>query len=281
MKVDDFELLAKTVYEQSGLVVSADKAYLLESRLGPVARRYGVKTIEELVAMMRQRRDPTVVKAVTEAMTTNETLFFRDTKPFEQFRRLVLPELLAARSAKRHLRIWSAASSSGQEPYSLAMILREEAALLAGWRIEIIGTDISQEIIERARKGIYSQFEVQRGLPIQMLMKYFKPVEDRWQLTQEIRDMVQYREFNLLHDTRSLGVFDVVFCRNVLIYFDQATKGQVLARIAQVMHPDGMLYLGGAETVLGISDRFEPLPSERGLYRPTAKAKQSLSAPLG
>jgi len=276
MKVDDFELLAKTVYEQSGLVITADKAYLLESRLGPVARKYGVKTIEELVTMLRQRRDATVIKAVTDAMTTNETLFFRDTKPFEQFRRLVLPELIAARQAKRHLRIWSAASSSGQEPYSLAMILREEAALLSGWRVEIIGTDISQEIIERARAGIYSQFEVQRGLPIQFLMKYFKQVEDRWQISQEIRDMVQYREFNLLHDTKLLGTFDVVFCRNVLIYFDQPTKGQVLARIAQVLQPDGLLYLGGAETVLGISDRFEPLPAERGLYRPTAKAKQSL-----
>jgi chemotaxis protein methyltransferase CheR len=276
VKADDFDFLARTVYEQSGLVVSTDKAYLFESRLMPVARKYGVKTIDDLVGLLRQRRDPGVVRAITEAMTTNETLFFRDTKPFEQFRRVVLPMLRQARSDKR-IRIWCAASSSGQEPYSLAMVLKDETTNIAGWQIEILGTDISSEMIERARAGIYSQFEVQRGLPIQYLMKYFKQSEDRWQLTPEIRNMVTYREFNLLADPKSLGKFDVIFCRNVLIYFDQPTKTQVFDRLCSVLAPDGVLYLGGAETVLGVTDKFEPLPAERGLYRPISKTRQVAS----
>lgn len=272
MKGEDFDLLSRIVRERSGLVLTPDKAYLLESRLMPVARKYGVKTIEELVQVIRQRQDQQLLRAITEAMTTNETLFFRDAKPFDQFRKLVLPQLLQARAAKHSIRIWCAASSSGQEPYSLAMILREEAHRLAGWRVEILGTDISLEMVERARAGTYSQFEVQRGLPIQLLMKYFKQNEDRWTLDQSIRDMVQYREFNLLTDARQLGQFDIVFCRNVLIYFDQPTKSQVLDRVFSVIAEDGVLYLGGAETVLGVTDKFEPVPNERGLYRPVVRS---------
>jgi chemotaxis protein methyltransferase CheR len=275
MKTEDFDFLSRTVRERSGLVLTPDKAYLLESRLMPVARRFGAKTLEEMVATLRARPDQGVLRAITEAMTTNETLFFRDTKPFEQFKRLVLPGLLKSRAARRSVRIWCAASSSGQEPYSLAMLLKEEGAKLAGWRFEIVGTDISLEMIERSRAGLYSQFEVQRGLPIQLLMKYFKQAEDRWQLSQEIREMVQYREFNLLHDPKPLGQFDVVFCRNVLIYFNQQTKTEILGRIRSITADDGVLYLGGAETVLGITDRFEPIPNERGIYRPTGAAATS------
>jgi chemotaxis protein methyltransferase CheR len=206
-------------------------------------------------------------------MTTNETLFFRDAKPFEQFKRVVLPALIAGRAAQRAIRIWCAASSSGQEPYSIAMTLREEGAKLAGWKFEILGTDISLEMVERARAGVYSQFEVQRGLPIQLLMKYFKQVEDRWQLDDGIRSMVQFREFNLLNDPRPLGKFDIVFCRNVLIYFDQPMKTRILERVAELLPHDGVLYLGGAETVLGITDRFEPVPTERGIYRTVTRSE--------
>lgn len=166
MKAEDFDFLARLVREQSGLVVAPDKAYLFESRLMPVARTYNVKSIEDLIGLVRTKRDQSVVMAITDAMTTNETLFFRDTKPFDQFRTLVLPGLLEARKAKRDIRIWCAASSSGQEPYSLAMIIREEAARLAGWTVSILATDISSEMIVRARTATYSQFEVQRGLPI-------------------------------------------------------------------------------------------------------------------
>jgi chemotaxis protein methyltransferase CheR len=280
MKPEDFDFLSRTVRERSGLQLTQDKAYLLESRLLPVARKFGAKTLDEFVGTVRLRPDQEQLKAITEAMTTNETLFFRDTKPFEQFKRLVLPALLQARP-QRTIKIWCAASSSGQEPYSLSMVIKEESAKLAGWRFEILATDLSIEMIERARAGLYSQFEVQRGLPIQLLMKYFKQMDDRWQLSDEIRNMVQYRQFNLLDDPRTLGTFDIVFCRNVLIYFDQATKGQVLDRIAKLLPADGVLYLGGAETVLGITDRFEPLPSERGIYRPVQRvANNAVSAAL-
>lgn len=265
MRADDFEFIARMLKERSGLIIGSDKAYLLESRLMPLARKRGQKTLDELLASLCSAPEA-VLREVTEAMTTNESFFFRDTKPFDQFRDIVLPHLLKARATKRSFRIWSAACSSGQEAYSLSMILKEEAAKLAGWRVEIIATDISQEILEKAKAGLYSQFEVQRGLPIQFLVKYFKKKDDAWQIDPALRSMVQFREFNLLHDLRALGQFDVVFCRNVLIYFDQPTKTKVLENISKIMPEDAFLYLGGAETVLGISDRFKPLPNQRGIY---------------
>jgi len=278
MRAEDFDFLCRVVRERSGLQLTRDKAYLLESRLLPVARRLGAKSLEEFIDSVRRQGDPERLRIITEAMTTNETLFFRDTKPFEQFKRVVLPALLQGRAAQRTIRIWCAASSSGQEPYSLAMTIKEEGARLAGWRFEVLATDLSQEMVDRARAGTYSQFEVQRGLPIQLLMKYFRQVDERWQLDDAIRSMVQYRVFNLLDDPRPLGTFDIVFCRNVLIYFDQPTKAQVLERIAKLMPRDGILYLGGAETVLGITDRFEPMPNERGIYRPAQKVASALGA---
>jgi len=247
-------------------VLTRDKAYLLESRLLPVARRRNMKSLDELVAALRGRPDGELVRDVVEAMTTNESFFFRDKKPFDQFAEIVLPHLLKARAGSRSFRIWSAACSSGQEAYSLAIILREQAARLSGWRYEIVATDLSREILAKAKAGIYSQFEVQRGLPITLLVKYFKQDGEKWRIDPALRAMVQFREFNLLEDPRALGTFDVVFCRNVLIYFDQATKASVLLRIRQVMPEDGFLYLGGAETVLGITDRFQPLAGERGIY---------------
>jgi chemotaxis protein methyltransferase CheR len=271
MRSDDFEFLSRTVRQRSGLVLTEDKVYLVESRLMPVARKQGLKSVDELVQQMKAKPDQAVLRAVTEAMTTNETLFFRDTKPFDQFKKVVLPQLLSERATRKHVRVWCAACSSGQEPYSLAMILKEEGIRLGGWKFEIVATDINTEVIDRAKAGVYSQFEVQRGLPIQYLMKYFKQVEDKWQITPEIKAMIDYREFNLLTDPRTLGQFDVVFCRNVLIYFDQPTKSQVLDRIRGVMPDDGVLYLGGAETVLGVTDKFEPIPNERGLYRVVSK----------
>ncbi|WP_337995952.1 protein-glutamate O-methyltransferase CheR [Oleispirillum naphthae] len=266
MKPEDFDFVAKLLKERSGLVLSKDKSYLLESRLMPVARRRGMKGLDELVAAIR-RMDPALVKDVTEAMTTNESFFFRDTKPFDQFRERVLPALLTARKDKRQIRVWCAACSSGQEPYSLAIILKEMEAKLSGWRIDIVATDLSTEILEKAKAGLYSQFEVQRGMPITLLVKYFQKKDEMWQIDARLRAMVQYRPLNLLTDVRStLGAFDVIFCRNVLIYFDQETKGKVLADVSKVMSPDGFLYLGGAETVLGISDKFRPIAGQRGMY---------------
>ena len=266
MRVEDFDMFSTLLKQRSGLVLTRDKAYLLESRLMPVARKWNMKGLEELASTVRTRKDEALLRDITEAMTTNESSFFRDQKPFDQFKQIVLPKMLEARAAKRTIRIWSAACSSGQEAYSLAMLLNEEATKLSGWRIEIVGTDISSEMVERSKSGIYTQFEVQRGLPIQMLVKHFKQQGDKWQISQQLRQMVSFREFNLLGDLSPLGQFDIVFCRNVLIYFDQPTKAKVLEAIARQMPQDGVLYLGGAETVLGITERFKPVEGQRGLY---------------
>ena len=265
VSAEDFDFLAKLLKERSGLVVTTDKSYLLESRLMPLARQRNLKGIEEIIARMRTR-DEKLIRDVTEAMTTNESFFFRDTKPFDQFRDIVLPQIMAARASKKSIRIWSAACSSGQEAYSLSMLLKEAGGALNGWKIEIVGTDISMEMLEKAKAGLYSQFEVQRGLPIQFLVKYFKKKDESWQIDPALRAMVQFREFNLLQDMKLLGQFDIVFCRNVLIYFDQPTKARVLANIAKQMPEDGILYLGGAETVLGVTDSFKPVANQRGLY---------------
>ena len=265
MKPEDFAFVAKMLKERSGLIVTPDKAYLLESRLTPIARKRGLAGLDELLKQLPSGGDA-LQREVTEAMTTNESFFFRDIKPFDQFKSLVLPQLLQNRAAKKSFRIWSAACSSGQEAYSLAMILKEEGAKLAGWKIEIVGTDISQEMLDKAKAGVYTQFEVQRGLPVTLMVKYFKKTNETWQIDPAIRAMVQYKEFNLLNDLKVLGQFDVVFCRNVLIYFDQPTKSKVLDSISRIMPNDGLLYLGGAETVLGISDRFKPVPEQRGIY---------------
>ena len=278
MKSADVDHLAKLLKEQSGLVVTSEKAYLLENRLQPVARKWGLDSIDALVAAMRARADHKMIKDVVDAMTTNESLFFRDMKPFDNLRDILLPELMKTRAGSKRIRIWSAACSSGQEPYSIAMLLTELGAKVAGWRFEIVATDLSTEIITRAKQGVYSQFEVQRGLPITMLVKYFAQDGDKWRVSDKIRNMVQYREFNLLDHPRMLGQFDIVFCRNVLIYFDQPTKTKVLSGIADQMAPDGGLYLGGAETVLGITDRFEPIPGQRGVYRISQKAAVKATA---
>jgi chemotaxis protein methyltransferase CheR len=270
VKPDDFAYFTKYIYDQTGLVLGPDKMYLIESRLAPLARKWNVATIDLLVGQLRSARDPALQRDVVDAMMTNESFFFRDGKPFDQFRQLILPALLQSRAAKKSFRIWCAAASTGQEPYTLAMILKEEAAKLAGWRVDIVGTDISHEALERAKAGIYTQFEVQRGLPITLLVKYFKQQGDKWGIAPEIRSAVQYRSFNLLSEFASLGSFDVIFCRNVLIYFDQKTKGQILDRMAKLMPADGVLYLGGAETVLGVTERFQPMPGQRGIYQVVA-----------
>jgi chemotaxis protein methyltransferase CheR len=278
VKPDDFAFFCKLILDRTGLVLGGEKTYLIESRLTPVARKHNLAGLDVLAAALRQGRDPGLLRDFTDALMTNESFFFRDGKPFEQFRQVVLPRLLAARAQQRSFRIWSAACSTGQEAYSLTMILKEEAAKLQGWRIEIVGTDISHEVLARAQSGIYTQFEVQRGLPIQMLVKYFKQDGDKWQIAPELRQMVLFKEFNLLEDPVALGRFDVVFCRNVLIYFDQAKKALILDRISRLLPPDGLLYLGGAETVLGVSDRFEPLAGHRGIYA-LASAAAPAAAP--
>ncbi|MFC7333248.1 protein-glutamate O-methyltransferase [Rhodocista pekingensis] len=267
MKVEDFDMFCTLLKQRSGLVLTKDKAYLLESRLMPIARKWSVKGLDELAAMVRTRKDEALLRDITEAMTTNESSFFRDQKPFDLFKSVVLPLQMPSRQAKKSIRIWSAACSSGQEAYSLLMTLNDEGHKVAGWKFDIVGTDISAEMVAKAKAGLYTQFEVQRGLPITHLVKYFKQVGDKWQISDDLRARVQFREYNLLSDLSPLGQFDVIFCRNVLIYFDQPTKTKVLEAMARMLPPDGVLYLGGAETVLGITDKFKPMEGQRGLYQ--------------
>ncbi|SFM22277.1 MCP methyltransferase, CheR-type [Bradyrhizobium sp. NFR13] len=277
----DYEYLQKILKDRSGLVLSADKKYLLESRLMPLARKAGVAGISELVQKMKAGSEP-MISDVVEAMTTNETFFFRDKTPFEHFQNTVIPDLIKARAGKRSLRIWCAAGSTGQEPYSLAMIMKEFGAALTGWRVEIVATDLSPEVLEKSRTGIYTQFEVQRGLPIQLLVKYFKQTGTTWQLNADIRAMVQFKQFNLLQDYAHLGKFDVIFCRNVLIYFDQATKTDIFGRLAKASEADGYLFLGAAETVIGLTDRYQVCPNRRGVYLPVGvQASPSIVPGMG
>ncbi len=269
MNEADYKFFEELLKRESGLVVTPEKTYLLESRLLPVASKFGVQGLAGIAAQLRTTRDMTLQRAVVEAMTTNETSFFRDNTPFQRLKNDLLPYYMKHRPGKT-LRIWSAACSSGQEPYSIAMILKEMGPQLAGWKFEIIATDLSNDILDQAKQATYSQFEVQRGLPIQMLVKYFSQLDDnRWQIKQDIRDMVTFRTANLLQDFSSLGQFDIVFCRNVLIYFDVPTKARALSAIKNQMRPDSTLLLGGAETVIGITDVFKPVSDLKGVYART------------
>jgi len=263
----DFDFLRLLLHLRSGLSLSPEKRYLAESRLGILCRRRGIDGLATLVQMLRPGTDAALENAVIEAMTTNETLFFRDQTPFELFRKVILPERLALNAATRSLRIWCAAVSTGQEAYSVAMILDEMAPRLAGWKVQIIGTDISGEVLERARDGIYSQFEIQRGLPIQMLLKHFQQNGDKWQVSERLRAMVELKRHNLLEPSGHLGQFDVIFCRNVLIYFDLPTKAKAFEAIAPRLAPQGAVLLGAAETVVGISTVIVPDRQHRGIFR--------------
>jgi chemotaxis protein methyltransferase CheR len=273
MTPEDFGFLRKLLKERSGLVLAPEKQYLAESRLLPLARRNGMSTLSELIGRLKAPQAAALASAVVDAMTTNETFFFRDKVPFEHFRATIMPALLAARARDKRIRIWCTAASTGQEPYSLAMTLKGMGAALAGFKVQILATDLCAGVLERAKAGIYSQFEVQRGLPIQQLVKFFSQAGERWQIAPEIRAMVQFRPLNLLADFKPLGTFDVVFCRNVLIYFDQATKTGVLDRIAHQMPNDGFLVLGAAETVVGLTETFKPLADKRGLYAPNVATR--------
>lgn len=268
----DFDFLRRFLKQRSGLVLAADKQYLVESRLLPLARKASLAGLGALVDVLKGGADDALMNAVVEAMATNESLFFRDKIPFEHFRSIVMPSLLTARRAARTVRIWCAAASTGQEPYSLAMCLKQMERELTGWRIEILATDLSGEVLEKARQGLYSQFEVQRGLPIQLLIKHFVQVGALWQIAPDIRSMVKFQQLNLLSNFSNLGVFDLIFCRNVLIYFDQETKIDVLERLARVTAGDGFLVLGAAETVVGLTDCFKVVGDKHGLYAPNVRA---------
>jgi len=273
----DYKYVQEYVKEQSGIVLSEGKEYLLESRLSPLVRNTdGMSSIDDLIQAMRDPANQHLRDMVVEAMTTNESFFFRDKTPFNHFNEIMAPAMLEGRDAQKRLRIWCAAASSGQEPYSLGMCIKEMADKFANWQIDILGTDLSLEILEKAKSGMYSQFEVQRGLPIQMLMKYFTQLGESWQVNAELRGMVDYKANNLLKDFSSYGKFDIIFCRNVLIYFDEETKRDILARLAKQLEPDGFLILGAAETVIGLSDTFTRFPNKAGLYVIDSKGAEAV-----
>ena len=268
-----FDALCEFLRRQSGLVMEPSKKYLVESRVMPIVRREKLSSLDELVLILQRGQSPKIAKDVVEAMTINETYFFRDKSPFDQFRSVMLPAMIAARQSERRLRIWSAAASTGQEAYSLAMILEEHAARMPGWKIDIVGTDLSDQVVEKAKKGIYSQFEVQRGLPTPMLLRHFNQIGDSWQISEAMRSKVQFRQMNLLSDYTALGRFDIIFCRNVLIYFDAARKMDILGRMTRILASDGFLTLGASESLIGLKTDLVAHPENRGIFmRNTAPA---------
>jgi chemotaxis protein methyltransferase CheR len=256
-----FARIARMLKARSGLVLGPEKLYLLEARLAPLLKHHGLRDLAALCTQMQP--DSPLERDVVDAMTTNESLFFRDTSPFETLRCL-LPKLHQSRPPHAPLRIWSAGASTGQEAYSIAMVTAGLAGAMPGRQVEILATDIARDPLERARAGLYTQFEIQRGLPMQMLVRHFTKEAGHWRIKQALRDAVTFKLWNLLSDLRPLGKFDVIFCRNVLLYFDPPTKRRVLEALARQMPPDGVLFLGGAETVLGLTDTFQPHTGEGG-----------------
>lgn len=277
MSPTDLKLVCDLVRRGSGIVLDAGKAYLVEARLTMLARRQGYETSDTLLAKLRAR-DVVAERAVLDAMTTNETSFFRDGKPFEALRQQVMPALIARRAAERRLSIWCAASSTGQEPYAIAMILREHFPELINWQLTFIASDLSRDVLEKAKAGRYTQTDVGRGLPPALLAKYFRKAGADWEVVPELRRMVEFREVNLLGAWPIMPALDLVFLRNVLIYFSLETKQQIFRRLRGAMRPDGYLFLGAAETTLNVDDHFARLPmDESGVYH-LAAATMKLAA---
>ncbi|GAB5375506.1 MAG: chemotaxis protein CheR [Acuticoccus sp.] len=275
---DDFNYLSQLLKDRSGLALTPDKAYLITTRLKPLLEQHGIRDVSAMVRDMKAGRLRALVDEVVDLMTTNESLFFRDTKPFEALIQTMLPAIAAARGPGRPIRIWCAAASTGQEPYSIAMLLEENAMRFGRRDITILGTDLSNAALGRARAGEYTAFEVGRGIPPDMLAKYFtKGPNNHHIVADRIRSRVTYKPRNLLDEFTSLGQFDIIFCRNVLIYFDRPTKADVLNRMARVLASDGYLVLGGPETTLGLSDSFERHPDWRNVY---IRTKETLGQTL-
>lgn len=265
LNADDFAFIADFLKQKSGLSLTTDKSYLLETRLTPIAKANNLADVKALVDRLRANPAGPLAYQVIESMTTNESMFFRDAKPFDQLSKVILPDFKA--KGKSLVRIWSAACSTGQEAYSISMVLKEEAIKYPGMVFEIYGTDLAEKVLEKSRNGIYSQFEVQRGLPVAYLMKYFEQrPNNNWEIKDDIKKMVKFASGNLLASFAAMGRFDIIFCRNVLIYFDEKTKADVLERMAAILNPPGYLYLGGSETTLGLTNKFNVSAEHRGLF---------------
>jgi chemotaxis protein methyltransferase CheR len=268
MTDQDFDFIRKLLQDRAGITLEADKQYLVESRLTPIVRQLQLASITELVDRLRARPSNGLPVQVVEAMVTTETSFFRDHHPFESLRKAVLPELLARRRGERRLNVWCAASSTGQEPYSLALLLREHFPELNGWKIFLLASDVSGEVLARAREGRYNQIEVNRGLPAALLVKYFQQHGTHWQLREDVRAMVEFHQINLTQPWPALPRMDLVLLRNVMIYFEVATKKAILGKVARLLRPDGYLVLGGAETTFNLDDSYRRVEQLRsGFYQ--------------
>jgi chemotaxis protein methyltransferase CheR len=272
MNAEDFEYLSQFLRRRSGLALSPYRAHLVEGRLSPIARRFGFRNVESLLRELRYARE-TLARAVTEAMTTNDSSFFRDKSVFDHFRDVVLPELIAARASRKHLRIWSAACAAGQEAYSLAMILDQIKLADRGWSIDLIATDLSSDLIARAEEGVYTEFEVSRGLNPRHLATYFQRAGSSWRVSDRLKRMISFRSFNLLDSYGWLHELDAVFCRNVLIFLEPKAKRQVIEKISEVIAPEGVLLLGHAEHIDDLDDYFERRDGVAGCYGLRAQNK--------
>ncbi|MDR3457867.1 MAG: protein-glutamate O-methyltransferase CheR [Verrucomicrobiae bacterium] len=256
----DFDYVSRLAHRESALVLEAGKEYLVVTRLGPLAQREGFASLAALIQQMRlETKINGLHHRAIDALTTNETLFFRDFHPFEALRRSILPELLAKRASARRLTIWSAAASTGQEPYSLAMLLLEHFPQLADWTVSILATDLSPTVLKVAQAGKYSQFEVNRGLPASYLIKYFTKQGDKWCVKDEVKSMVEFRPLNLIQTWPIMPPLDLVFIRNVMIYFDVETKKTILKKIRTCLLPHGYLFLGTAETTTNLDPQYQPV----------------------
>ncbi|HEY3497443.1 MAG TPA: protein-glutamate O-methyltransferase CheR [Polyangiaceae bacterium] len=265
-KPESMSYLQRLVHRRSGIVLEDGKDYLVDSRLDGIARSAGVRSVDELVGKLRRDSGSILVQRVVEAMTTNETMFFRDAHPFEALRQRFVPELIQKRASERRLRVWSAAAATGQEPYSIAMTLLETFPELASWNVNILATDLNSAVLQRARQGRYRDLEVGRGLPPSYLAKYFVRHDGEWELTREVRDLVTFQELNLVEPWDGIDACDLVFMRNVLIYFDLDTKRSILTRLRRVLRRDGFLVLGGAETTTDLDETFVPVRVGAGVY---------------
>lgn len=267
MKPENLTFLISLIKDRSGIFLTEEKDYLLQTRLLPVARSYGLESLDDLCESLRHFPPQAMLSDVIDAMTTNESLFFRDTKPFNFLRETILPRLLIQNASSKKIRIWSAACSTGQEPYSLLITLKEEQAKLAGWKIEMLGTDLCHKALEQAREGRYSQFEVQRGMPIQLLLKYFEQKDEIWFIKPELKQSTTFQQHNLMDSSyEPMGTFDIIYCRNVLIYFDAPTKTRILENMAKILAPNGLLVLGATENILGMKERFTRLNDTPGTF---------------
>jgi len=262
----DFDLIRNLLREHSAIVLEEGKQYLVETRLAPLARQLELPSIGELIARLRNQPANGLCRQVVEAMVTTETLFFRDHHPFEALRKVVIPDLIGRRRGERRLSVWCAACSNGQEPYSLALLLREHFPELEGWKIALLASDLSREVLARAREGRFNQIEVNRGLPAALLIRHFTQHGTSWEISADLRGMVDFQELNLAQPWPAMAAMDLVLLRNVMIYFDVEMKKTILARLARVLRPDGYLILGGAETTFNVDDSYRRVEDLKGGY---------------